>query len=133
MVMAQESDGTLVCAMRAFSREGHVKMTLERLRTVGVRPVVPYLAAFRRDSTHVDTDRTSTPKIGRLQSRTNAMSNQVPGRRASELDCIPLQYQLNWRLLVASIACVAIFVPSLYFWHRTHLRHVRRRDAAVRL
>ena len=61
MVMAQGADGTLVCAMRALSREGHVKMTLERLRTVGVRPIgtvlsgVPTRQYARRYGSYVYT------------------------------------------------------------------------------
>ena len=39
MVMARDADGTLICAMRDISREGHIQMTYERLVSVGAKPI----------------------------------------------------------------------------------------------
>lgn len=39
MVMARLADGALICAMRDVSRESHVRMTCERLLSVGARPL----------------------------------------------------------------------------------------------
>lgn len=39
MVMARQSDATLICAMRDVSRETHVRMTFDRLIAVGARPI----------------------------------------------------------------------------------------------
>ena len=39
LVMARDADATLVCAMRDISRESHVRMSYQRLLSVGVTPV----------------------------------------------------------------------------------------------
>ena len=39
MVMARDADGTLICAMRDVSREGHIQMTYRRLMSVGAKPI----------------------------------------------------------------------------------------------
>ena len=39
LVMARDADATLVCAMRDISRESHVRLSYQRLLSVGVTPV----------------------------------------------------------------------------------------------
>ncbi|MCA9197891.1 MAG: polysaccharide biosynthesis tyrosine autokinase [Planctomycetales bacterium] len=39
LVMARDSDGTLICVMRDVSRQSHIKMTYERLLTSGAKPI----------------------------------------------------------------------------------------------
>ena len=39
LVMSRDADGTLVCAMRDVSRENHIKMTYEKLESVGAAPI----------------------------------------------------------------------------------------------
>jgi capsular exopolysaccharide synthesis family protein len=39
MVMARAADATLICAMRDVSREGHVRLTYQRLLSVGANPI----------------------------------------------------------------------------------------------
>lgn len=39
LVMARDSDGTLICVMRDVSRQSHIKMTYERLISSGAKPI----------------------------------------------------------------------------------------------
>ncbi len=61
MVMARAADGTLICAMRDVSRESHVRMTFNRLLSVGAKPVgtvlsgVPTRQYARRYGADVDS------------------------------------------------------------------------------
>jgi capsular exopolysaccharide synthesis family protein len=61
MVMARAADGTLICAMRDVSREDHVRLTYQRLMSVGARPIgtvlsgVPTRQYARRYGSYVYT------------------------------------------------------------------------------
>jgi tetratricopeptide (TPR) repeat protein len=60
-------------------------------------------------------------EVARL-SPGGAQSNRTLGRKGPAQDDAPSQYQINWRLLAASIVAVVILAPSAYFWHNRQLR-----------
>jgi capsular exopolysaccharide synthesis family protein len=61
MVMARSADCTLICAMRDVSRESHVRLTYQRLLSVGANPIgtvlsgVPTRQYARRYGAYVDS------------------------------------------------------------------------------